>query len=259
MNMTEILEIDDVSKFFGGLAALKRINLRIQEGELLSIIGPNGSGKTTLFNLVTGVYKVSKGKIHYRGNSIQDENPNQIAKKGIARTFQNLKLFRSLSVWENVVIALYCKGHPKTWGYIFATRGGVERDKELKERSLKLINYVGLKNKHDELVRNLPYGDQKKVEIARALALSPELILLDEPAAGLNPLEKSDVIDLILNIHKQGTTVLLIEHDMKIVMNISRRIVVLNFGEIIAEGKPEEIRRDSAVIEAYLGPDIDAL
>jgi branched-chain amino acid transport system ATP-binding protein len=255
--MTRILEVSDLSKSFGGLKALEAVNFDVNRGELLSIIGPNGSGKTTLFNLITGVYSVSGGKIFFNGNSIEKEKSNRIAEIGIGRTFQNLKLFHTLSVLENVLVALYCKRRPKTWAYIFGMRTGKEKEKELKERSLELIDFVGLKDKQNDVVRNLPYGDQKKTEIARALALSPDLLLLDEPVAGLNPIEKKEVIDLIQTIHRKRITVILIEHDMKVVMNISKRIIVLNFGKKIAEGSPEEIKRHNEVIEAYLGPDIE--
>jgi len=252
-----MLEIENVSKFFGGLEALKGVSFKVQENELLSIIGPNGSGKTTLFNLITGIYKVSEGSIVFKDSPIHNQNANRIAEMGIARTFQNVKPFHTLSVMENVLVASYCKGHPEAWAHIFGTRRGRLRDKELRERSLQLIEFVGLKGKQDDLASNLAYGDQKKLEIARALALAPELILLDEPVGGLNPVERQEVIDLTTTILKDGLTVLLIEHDMRTVMSISDRVIVLNFGEIIAGGKPEDIKRNSSVIEAYLGPDID--
>jgi branched-chain amino acid transport system ATP-binding protein len=255
--MAKILEIENVSKFFGGLEALKDVCFDVPENELLSIIGPNGSGKTTLFNLITGVYKVNGGSIIFKGQPVHNENPTRIAEKGIARTFQDIKLFPTLSVMENVLIASYCKGHPQSWAQIFGLPRGMERDRKLREKSRELIRFVGLKGKEDDGVSNLPYGDQKKTEIARALALNPELLLLDEPVGGLNPAERQEIIHLIRTILKEGVTVLLIEHDMQVVMNISETIIVLNFGQIIAQGKPEEIRRNEAVIEAYLGPEMD--
>jgi branched-chain amino acid transport system ATP-binding protein len=182
--------------------------------------------------------------------------PNWIAEKGIARTFQNIKLFHTLPVLENVLIASYCHGHPKPWSHVFGLRTGVEREKELREKSHKLLEFVGLAKRQGEIAKNLAYGDQKKLEIARALAVKPKLLLLDEPVGGLNPTEKKEVIDLIGKIQDEGITVLLIEHDMKVVMNVSKRIVVLNFGQMIAQGAPQEIKRNTAVIEAYLGPDL---
>lgn len=254
--MAGMLEINKVSKYFGGLGAVKEVTITVQKGELLSIIGPNGSGKTTLFNLITGVYEVTHGSIFFEGEAIHNNNSSRIAEKGIARTFQLIKLFHTLSVLENVLVASYCHGHPKAWAHIFGTPQGIKREKELREKSLQLIEFVGLADRQHDIAKNLAYGDQKKVEIARALAVKPNLLLLDEPVGGLNPAERNEVIDLIRRIQQEGITVLLIEHDMKVVMNLSKRIIVLNFGEIIGEGSPEEIKRNPAVIEAYLGPDL---
>ncbi|HYB21299.1 MAG TPA: ABC transporter ATP-binding protein [Thermodesulfobacteriota bacterium] len=254
--MASMLEVKNVSKLFGGLAAVKEVSLSVQKDELLSIIGPNGSGKTTFFNLITGVYEVSQGSILFEGEAIHNQIPNRIAEKGIARTFQNIKLFHTLSVLENVLIASYCHGHPKPWPHIFGIRAGVEREKQLREVSHKLLEFVGLARREDEVAKNLAYGDQKKLEIARALAVRPKLLLLDEPVGGLNPAEKKEIISLIGKIQAEGITVLLIEHDMRMVMNISKRIIVLNFGQMIAQGTPEEIKRNPAVIEAYLGPEL---
>lgn len=254
--MAPMLEVKNVSKLFGGLAAVKEVSLSVQKDELLSIIGPNGSGKTTLFNLITGVYEVSQGSILFEGKAIHNQIPNRIAEKGIARTFQNIKLFHTLSVLENVLIASYCHGHPRPWAHIFGIRPGVEREKQLREDSHKLLEFVGLAKREDEIARNLAYGDQKKLEIARALAVRPKFLLLDEPVGGLNPAEKKEIINLIGKIQAEGITVVLIEHDMRMVMNVSQRIIVLNFGQMIAQGTPEEIKRNPAVIEAYLGPDL---
>ncbi len=254
--MTPMLEVKGVSKYFGGLGAVKGVTLTVQKDELLSIIGPNGSGKTTLFNLITGVYEASKGIIRFEGEPIHNQNPNRIAEKGIARTFQNIKLFHTLSVLENVLVASYCHGYPQPWAHVFGIPRGVRRERELRQKSFKLIEFVGLVHRQEDLARNLAYGDQKKLEIARALAIKPKLLLLDEPMGGLNPAEKKEVIDLIHRIQREGITVLLIEHDMKVVMSVSQRIIVLNFGEIIGEGSPDEIKRNPAVIEAYLGPDL---
>jgi branched-chain amino acid transport system ATP-binding protein len=255
--MVTLLEVKKVSKLFGGLAAVKEVTLNVRKGELLSIIGPNGSGKTTLFNLITGVYEVSGGNMFFEGQPFDNQNPSSIAAKGIARTFQNIKLFHTLSVIENVLVASYCHGGPKAWLQVFGLPRGVEREKELREKSLHLIDFVGLKSRRTEIARNLAYGDQKKLEIARALAVRPKLLLLDEPVGGLNPVEKNEIIELIGRIQREGITVMLIEHDMRVVMNVSKRIVVLNFGEVIGQGSPEEIKRNPAVIEAYLGPDLD--
>jgi branched-chain amino acid transport system ATP-binding protein len=252
----DMLEIKKVSKYFGGLAAIKDVTINVQKDELLGIIGPNGSGKTTLFNLITGVYEVTHGSILFEGEAIHDHNPTTIAGRGIARTFQNIKLFHTLSVLDNVLVASYCHGQPKAWSQIFGLRPGVKRERELEEKSHQLLEFVGLAQRHNEISKNLAYGDQKKLEMARALAIKPKLLLLDEPVGGLNPAEKKEVIDLIGKIQDEGITVLLIEHDMKVVMNISRRIIVLNFGEMIAQGAPDEIKRNPAVIEAYLGPDL---
>lgn len=254
--MATMLEIINVSKYFGGLGAVKEVSLTVKKEELLSIIGPNGSGKTTLFNLITGVFEVTSGSIHFEGEPIHNHNSSTIAEKGIARTFQNIKLFHTLSVLENVLVASYCHGHPKPWAHIFGAPQGVEREKELKEKAHHLLEFVGLAGRRDEIAKNLAYGDQKKLEIARALAVKPKLLLLDEPVGGLNPGEKKEIIDLIGKIQDEGITVLLIEHDMKVVMNVSKRIIVLNFGQMIAQGAPEEIKRNPAVIEAYLGPDL---
>jgi branched-chain amino acid transport system ATP-binding protein len=254
--MATMLEVQNVSKLFGGLAAVKEITLSVQKDELLSIIGPNGSGKTTLFNLITGVYEVTQGSILFEGEPIHHQISSRIAAKGIARTFQNIKLFHTLSVLENVLIASYCHGRPKPWSHILGLRQGVKRERELQATSHRLLEFVGLTKRHDEIAKNLAYGDQKKLEIARALAVKPKLLLLDEPVSGLNPAEKNEVIDLIAKIQGEGITVLLIEHDMKVVMNISQRIIVLNFGQMIAQGSPEAIKRNPTVIEAYLGPDL---
>jgi branched-chain amino acid transport system ATP-binding protein len=255
--MEKLLRVDGVSKYFGGLEALKDVRFNIEQNELLSIIGPNGSGKTTLFNLITGVYRVSEGSIHFKDRAVHNRKPNRIAERGIARTFQNIKLFHTLSVMENVLVASYCKENPRSWSHIFGLPRGVATDRALRDKARGLIAFVGLQGKEDEIVSNLAYGDQKKTEIARALALNPELLLLDEPVGGLNPVERQEVIDLIQTIMKEGVTVLVIEHDMRFVMSISERIVVLNFGKVIAEGAPGKIKRNHAVIEAYLGPDMD--
>jgi branched-chain amino acid transport system ATP-binding protein len=239
--MATMLEVKNVSKLFGGLAAVKDVTLSVQKNELWSIIGPNGSGKTTFFNLVTGVYEVSQGSIFFEGEAIHNQIPSWIAQKGIARTFQNIKLFHTLPVLENVLIASYCHGQPKPWSQILGLRPGVEREKELRETSRKLLEFVGLAKRHDEIAKNLAYGDQKKLEIARALAVKPKLLLLDEPVGGLNPVEKKEIIDLIAKIQAEGITVLLIEHDMKVVMNVSKRIIVLNFGQMIAQGDRKSV------------------
>jgi branched-chain amino acid transport system ATP-binding protein len=248
-----ILKIENVTMMFGGLAALKGVCVDLEQGELLSIIGPNGSGKTTLFNVVTGIYSPTSGRVSFMGVPITGKRPYQIAAMGVARTFQNIILFVSLSVLNYVIVGQHVATRSGLLDAITRSSRFRKEEDGARDKAVELLDFVGLGSKMNELSRNLPYGEQKRLEIARALAAEPRLILLDEPTAGLNPREKAAVSDLIRAVHERGITVILIEHDMRVVMGISQRIVVLDHGERIAAGTPDEVKADARVIEAYLG------
>ena len=256
--MTSVLKINSLSKHFGGLSAVLDINIEVKEGSLVGLIGPNGAGKTTLFNLITGVYTPSEGKIEllvkdqYR--EISNLKPYQITKLGIARTFQNIRLFRDLSVIENVKIAMNKDIRYGVFASILRLPKYYCIEAEVEEKAKELLTLVGLDKKANELAKNLPYGEQRKLEIARALATSPRILFLDEPAAGMNPHETNDLTGLIQKIKNEiGITIILIEHDMSLVMKICEEVYVLDYGRCIASGKPEEIQKNKRVIEAYLG------
>lgn len=252
--MNELLRTEDVSEVFGGLKAVADFNIRINKGELIGLIGPNGAGKTTAFNLITGVYQPTTGEITFDGKSIVGLKPYQITQRGIARTFQNIRLFSELSVLDNVKIAYHCHVKYGLLESVFRIGRYFKEEKEIEEESLKLLKIFKLEDKAYETAKNLPYGAQRRLEIARALAAKPKLLLLDEPAAGMNPQETKELMDMIHWIRKQfGLTVLLIEHDMSLVMGICERIYVLEYGMIIADGTPEEIKNNPEVIRAYLG------
>jgi branched-chain amino acid transport system ATP-binding protein len=250
-----LLEATGVSKAFGGLIAVEDVSFHIPERSIVSIIGPNGAGKTTFFNMLTGLYKPTAGRITFKGRDITGRRPDRITKLGVARTFQNIRLFRTMSALENVMVGEHSRMKAGLFGSILRPPWVRHEEKEVRAKARETLRYVGLREgTFEEVAANLSYGDQRRVEIARALASDPELLLLDEPTAGMNPQESATLTAFMERLRdEKGLTILLIEHDMRVVMGVSERITVLDHGEKISEGSPEEVREDARVVEAYLG------